>query len=209
MEASNEKDKNLLKEFLLHLKIDHSKNGKIEFLAYTVIRNLETVDKDASFLEDCVKSKNFTAFCINTLNNNSWTAYEIAVIEVVDFEVKRYVHSFFKPVRPLSKVISKITPQELKDKIENAPDFMTVWKEIEPMLETKVILGPSANRFFYLCDKNDINLPLIAMVGGTGPYPQDWKTIYEKGGSQTDDVMKIALEWVKNSIEERVGEKKE
>lgn len=178
-------------------------DGGISAMAYSVILPEDQWNADKSFLNDKVNGNDFVSICLKNLNVNSYSSYELGMVKIENLEIVDKLYTYIQPFKPISKVLRKIVPDELITKIETAPKFNDLWEQIEHMLSSQVIVGAESGkrRFCYLCDKYDINLPIMAYIGWRGSEPRDLKWLHDTNKPvDTRSALDYAMEWAKNMI---------
>lgn len=186
--------------------LDFPNGGINKIAAYTVIMPEDKWDLDTSFLYDKVNGNDFISICLKTLNVNSYTSYELGMVKIDNLEITDSFQSYIKPCKPISKALGKIIPDSLKAKIEVAPTFKDLWSRIEPLLSSQVIIGAETGkrRFTYLCNKYDIEMPIMAYIGWRGSEPWDLKRLHDTNKPfDTRSALDYAMEWAKNKIEDK------
>lgn len=136
-----------------------------------IITNNNSLE-ESSFLESLLDGPNFTTLIFKKLSNLSSSAYEIGLVKVENDKIVDYYYSNFKPIRPVYKKLQSLIPIDIKNKIDDAPSFDTIFPKIKHFFDSRVVITPTMHpepsNLNYICDYYKIDIaPLIFTFTGT------------------------------------------
>jgi hypothetical protein len=138
----------------------------------SVIITKENTWDETNYLESLLNGPNFTTLIFKKLSNLSSSAYEIGLVKVENDKIVDYYYSNFKPIRPVYKKLQSLIPIDIKNKIDDAPSFDTIFPKIKHFFDSRVVITPTMHpepsNLNYICDYYKIDIaPLIFTFTGT------------------------------------------
>lgn len=202
---NEEQIKSLLEFYGIDCEPDFEHLVKLSVSSFTMLPKTNSWD-ESHMLQEKMKGLDFAAVCMKTLNVDSRTAYEIGLVKVVGWRVVDTFSSYMKPVAPLSKALRKSLPENMLQKIDEAPTLLDLWPQIAHFFESHVLYGSEAStrRLIYCVDACGLDFSPQAMPIGRGSSPEPAKVVLANGfDPDYRPAVSFAIEWAASRLKSR------